>query len=178
MPAATAPDVEDGPRLLDFEEIYRQHAPMVYRTARAITGSREEAEDVVQTVFLRVIGPEYSANLPKNPKAYLYRVTVNLSLDVLRARRRRTFTGDIDRLESPPPVATVLTGGMHHRLDEALAQLDARSVQILTLRYVHGYNDAEIARLLGTTRGAMALRLFRLRGRLKRLIRDRSGERR
>src|SRR5687767_563924 len=169
MPAATAPDARCDARTGEFEQIFRQHAPMVYRTARAVTGSPEEAEDIVQTIFLRLIRGEY-ANLQANPKAYLYRAAVNLSLDILRQRRRYTFSHDFDRLESPAPVATGLDDVVHHRLDTALAQLPPEAVQILVLRYVHGYDDGEIAGLLGTSRGAMALRLFRLRGRLKRLL--------
>jgi RNA polymerase sigma factor (sigma-70 family) len=178
MPAATAPRLGRDSRTGDFEQIYREHAPMVYRTARAVTGSPEEAEDIVQTIFLRLIRGESSTNLQPHPKAYLYRAAVNLSLDVLRTRRRHTFCHDLDRLESPAPVATSFDDVENQRLDGALAQLPPEAVQILVLRYVHGYDDGEIAGLLGTSRGAIALRLFRLRGRLKRLIGGTLGEKR
>ena len=177
MSAATAPAVTDDSRTRDFEEIFREHAPMVYRTARAVTGSPDEAEDIVQTIFLRLIRGEHSSNLRENPKAYLYRAAVNMSLDVLRGRRRRTFTPDLDRLEAPAHV-TGFEAARHHALDAALAQLHPDAVQILTLRYVHGYDDTEIAGLLGTSRGAIALRLFRLRRRLKRLVPAPRGEKR
>ena len=193
MPPATAPDRTDdanpasafgrsatadkeaGPHgdseVLDLEEVFRQHASLVYRTARAITGSSEEAEDIVQTVFLRLIRGEYANNLRTNPKGYLYRAAVKGSLDALRARRRRTFIRDLDQLESSPPLAAAFGGTAYSELDAALAQLDPHSLEILTLRYVHDYSDADIARMLGVSRGAMALRLFRLRRRLKTLLR-------
>ena len=168
MPAATAPDVTDDQTAL--ERVFREHAPMVCRTARAITGSPEEAEDIVQTVFLRLLRGDYTENLQANPKAYLYRAAVNLSLDALRARRRRALIRDVDQLESP--VATAgLDALTNPWLDRALAQLDPNSLEILTLRYVHDYSDGEIAGMLGVSRGAMALRLFRLRRRLKTLLR-------
>jgi RNA polymerase sigma-70 factor (ECF subfamily) len=188
MPAATAPDVMDdenpaeaglhearaGRRpasgVPDLEDVFRQHASLVYRTARAITGSSEEAEDIVQTAFLRLLRGE-SGSLPSNPKAYLYRAAVNLSLDVLRAQRRRPFIRDVGDLESAAPAAAGFGTAAYHRLDEALAQLDAPSLEILTLRYVHGHSDADIARMLGVSRGSMAARLFRLRRRLKTLLR-------
>src|ERR1051326_8224361 len=72
----------------NFERIYRELAPLVYRTAWGVLGSREDAEDVLQTVFLRLLRREYPPDLQKNPKAYLYRAAVNLSLDILKARRR------------------------------------------------------------------------------------------
>jgi RNA polymerase sigma-70 factor (ECF subfamily) len=164
---------EAGPQQLsgglDLEVLFRQHASLVYRTARALTGSPEEAEDIVQTVFLRVLRGDAGA-LRKNPKAYLYRAAVNLSLDVLRAKRRRPIIRDVGDLESAAPAAAGFGTDAYHQLEEALAQLDPPSVEILTLRYVHGYNDAEIAQMLGVSRGAMAGRLFRLRRRLKTLL--------
>ncbi|MGH9240221.1 MAG: RNA polymerase sigma factor [Vicinamibacterales bacterium] len=180
MPA-TAPDVmdEENPAqaglhgrlgVPDLEDVFRQHASLVYRTARALTGSAEEAEDIVQTVFLRLLRGDATA-LRKNPKGYLYRAAVNLSLDVLRARRRRPFIRDVGDLEASTPAAPGFGTHAYHQLDDALAQLDPRSVEILTLRYVHGYNDADIARMLGVSRGAMAGRLFRLRRRLYALLR-------
>ena len=171
MPAPMAPDVTDDRQILDLEDVFRQHAALVYRTARAITGSSEEAEDIVQTVFLRLLRGEYADNLRINPKGYLYRAAVKGSLDVLRARRRRTFIRDLDQIEAPPSLADAFGATAYYELDTALAQLDPRSVEILTLRYVHDYSDAEIARMLGVSRGAMALRLFRLRRRLKTLLR-------
>jgi RNA polymerase sigma factor (sigma-70 family) len=56
-------------------------------------------------------------------------------------------------------------------LSDALAQLNPRAVEILILRYEHDYSDAEIARILGKSRGAIALTLFRARARLKALLR-------
>lgn len=181
MSAATAPDMTDGAgpaeaeshgesAVLDLEEVFRQHASLVYRTARAITGSSEEAEDIVQTVFLRLVQGEYANNLRTNPKGYLYRAAVKGSLDTLRARRRRTFIRNLDQIESPTPLAAAVGRTANHELDAALARLDPHSLEVLTLRYVHDYSDAEIARMLGVSRGAMALRLFRLRRRLKTLL--------
>jgi RNA polymerase sigma-70 factor (ECF subfamily) len=169
MPAAAAPDVIDETRVPDLEDVFRQHAPMVYRTARAITGSTDEAEDIVQTVFLRLLKGDSGDHPRTNLKGYLYRAAVNLSLDTLRARRRRSFIRDLDRIEAAAPAATSFDE-VAQWLDVALSHLDPPSLEILTLRYVHDYSDGEIAKLLGTSRGAIALRLFRLRRRLKALL--------
>jgi RNA polymerase sigma-70 factor (ECF subfamily) len=112
----------------------------------------------------------------KDPRAYLYRAAVNMSLDVLRSRRRFTFTHEVDGLESPSAITPVFEGDHHRRLRAALAQVSPEAVQIVVLRYVHGYSDGDIARLLGTSRGAVGLRFFRLRARLKKLVRGPIGE--
>jgi len=169
-------DVSREPDGQDFEALFRQLSPMVYRTARALTGRPDEAEDIVQAIFLKLIERELPVVFRKDPRAYLYRAAVNMSLDVLRSRRRFTFTHEVDGLESPSAITPVFEGDHHRRLRAALAQLRPEAVQIVVLRYVHGYSDADIARLLGTSRGAVGLRFFRVRARLKKLVRGRSGE--
>jgi DNA-directed RNA polymerase specialized sigma24 family protein len=61
-------------------------------------------------------------------------------------------------------------------LAEALGELHPEAAQILVLKYVHSYKDADIAKAIGTSRGAIAMRLLRSRSRLKKLMRDLSGE--
>jgi RNA polymerase sigma-70 factor (ECF subfamily) len=171
MSTAKVPEVNSESLSPDFEEIYRQYSPMVYRTARAVTGNPEDAEDVLQTIFLRLIRQEYEGQLRKNPKGYLYRAAVNLSLDLLRARNRRTFTHEVDRLEATEAIPSArFDDHTHRQLQEALAELSPEAAHILVLRYVHNYSDAEISKLLGTSRGAIALRLFRLRTRLRKQL--------
>jgi len=177
MPMNAVADVSREPDAQDFEAIFRQLSPMVYRTARALTGRPEEAEDIVQAIFLKLIERELPVVFRKDPRAYLYRAAVNMSLDVLRSRRRFTFTHEVDALESPSAIKPVFEADHHRRLREALALLSPEAVQILVLRYVHGYSDGDIARLLGTSRGAIGLRFFRVRARLKRLVRGLTGER-
>jgi RNA polymerase sigma-70 factor (ECF subfamily) len=172
MSIATMPELsQEESTSPDFAEIYREHSSMVYRTARAVTGSAADAEDVLQTVFLKILRSEYTGQLKKNPKAYLYRAAVNLSLDLHRSRARRNFTHEVDRLESPVETSSArFDDGLHRRLSEALADLSPEAAHILVLRYVHNYSDAEISKLLGTSRGAIAVRLFRLRSRLKKVL--------
>ena len=176
MAMTAVAEVSREPDAHDFEAIFRELSPMVYRTARALTGRPEEAEDIVQAIFLKLIERELPVVFRKAPRAYLYRAAVNMSLDVLRSRRRFTFTHEVDGLESPSAIDPVFEADHHRRLRAALAQLSPEAVQIVVLRYVHDYSDADIARLLGTSRGAVGLRFFRVRARLKKLVRGPIGE--
>jgi RNA polymerase sigma factor (sigma-70 family) len=77
----------------------------------------------------------------------------------------------MESFESPVnPAPTGPHEQLQRRLSDALAQLKPRAVEILILRYEHDYSDAEIARILGKSRGAIALTLFRARARLKVLL--------
>jgi RNA polymerase sigma-70 factor (ECF subfamily) len=156
----------------ELESIFRAHYRMAYRTAYGITGSSEDAEDVVQTIFLRLIRREFPPDLLKKPAAYLYRAAVNLSLNTIRGRKRSIVNGVSVLLETQPALSESDSAEeIHRRLYEAVAELTPESAQILILRYVHEYSDAEIARLLGTSRGTIAVSLYRSRRRLRKLMR-------
>ena len=158
----------------EFDELFREHYRLIYRTALAITGRSEDAEDVLQTIFLRLLRREFPPDLKKNPRAYLYRSAVNASLTALRARRRRLQIHDIDAIRSLY-ASHDSNDDTHARLIDALSYLNASAVELLMLRYFHAYSDAEIAKMLGTTRGSVAVRLFRARAQLKKLMQA-SGE--
>ena len=161
-----------------FEQIFRDHAAMVYRTAYGVTGSREDAEDILQTIFLKLLRQEFPADLNKNPRAYLYRAAVNASLDTLKAKRRRpVLVTDIERIPlHGSETDSEYLEELHRRLYAAIGDLDPDDGQILILRYVHNYSDAQIAKMLGKSRTTIAVRLFRSRARLKRMLRASQGD--
>jgi RNA polymerase sigma-70 factor (ECF subfamily) len=177
MPAVTVSKPGGKTIRPDFEEIYQEYAPMVYRTAKGVLGNSQDAEDVLQTIFLRLLRRDLPPDLKQNPRAYLYRAAVNLSLDTIEARRRHVLTDQADRLGvSAPADNSHPEEELHKRLYEAIAQLGPEAAEILILRYVHNTSDAEIAKMLGTSRGVIAVRLFRSRARLKKLLGSPLGE--
>jgi RNA polymerase sigma-70 factor (ECF subfamily) len=159
----------------EFEQIFREHSAWVYRTAYAVTGNAEDAEDVLQTIFLRLIRHEVPPNLKQNTRAYLYRAAVNVSLSVVKSRRSRELTGDADDFAAS--VHTVRSEASNEtrerllRMLEGMSESDPQAVELLILRYVHNYSDADIAKMMGKSRGVIAVRLFRARSRLRKLMR-------
>jgi len=161
----------------EFEDLFQEHYVLVYRTAYGITGRVEDAEDVAQTVFLRLLRREKPRELLKNPKGYLYRAAVNLSLTIVQTRQRRARTeASEDLAVSVPSRASSRAEELHRKLYEAIALLKPKAASILILRYLHNYSDADIATLLGTSRGVIAVTLFRSRARLKKLMDASLGE--
>ena len=161
----------------EFERLYREHATFVYRTALRITRNAEEAEDILQTIFLRLLRRESSPDLQKRPRAYLYRAAVNASLDTIELRRNRSEAADINEIEatlhSPDSSAKEK---LYQQLHKAIAELNPTSAEMLILRYMHNCSDAAIAKMLGKSRGAVAVTLYRARARLKKLIRQSPGD--
>jgi RNA polymerase sigma-70 factor (ECF subfamily) len=168
MAAATELNFNDASLAQEFERLFREHSTMVYRTAYGVTGSREDAQDILQTVFLRLLRREQVRDFRCNPKAYLYRAAVNLSLDTLKAHRRRPFLADVDHTQVAAPIVEAAED--HSRLYEAVASLSAENREIVILRYIHEHSDSEIAAMLGKSRVAVAVSLFRSRARLKKLL--------
>lgn len=153
----------------DFERIFREHYAFVYRTAERTTGNAQDAEDVLQTLFLRLLGKELPADVRDNPRRYLYRATVNISLDVLRARQRHPAVEAIP-VEAAGRVASRGEEELLARFRAGLAELNSKAAEILILRHVHGYSNGEIAALLGTSRGTIAVSLFRTRSLLRKAL--------
>ena len=102
---------------------------------------------------------------------YRYRSAVNVSLDIVHARQRQVPTDNVLLIEEPQhPASDETCGVTKDQLSAALAQLSPRAVEMLILRYEHDYSDAEIAKMLGTSRGVIAVSLYRSRARLRKLL--------
>jgi len=171
MPETIVSELNEVQLADEFERVFREHSRLVYRTAYGITLNSEDAQDILQTIFMRLWRRELPPKILKNPRAYLYRAAVNVSLDVLRSRNRRTFVSDTECLKIAASAVQSDDAEMHKLLYNAIAELHPATAHIVILRYLHNYSDAEIAKMLGTARTTIAVRLFRARARLKKLIR-------
>lgn len=176
-PAPKLALVPKTPRPL--EEAFRLHHDLVFQTAYRVTGSAADAEDVLQTVFLRLVRREAADVIRDNPAAYLRRAAVHAALDVLRARTRARAVplGDADGESGVDGPERRLAGRELRRfLRQAVAALSQRAAEIFVLRYFEGLSNPQIARLLGTSQAVVAVTLHRTRGRLRREIRPLVGE--
>ena len=132
---------------------------------------------MLQTLFVQLLRRDSPPAFQQNPRAYLYRAAVNTSLNVIRSRRRGAVSGDVENLESAAPWQQASAEDrIREKLRSVLAELSPRSAEIFILRHVHGYHDAEIAKLLGISRGTVAVTLFRARARLRKSMRATTGE--
>jgi RNA polymerase sigma-70 factor (ECF subfamily) len=170
MSTATVSNSRTDPWAAQVEQVFEKHYALVYRTAYSLTRSAQDAEDVLQTIFLRLLARDIPPDLTKDPEPYLYRAAFNLSMDVIRARQRQVLTGDVELFDGPTPAETSDEQELDDRLHRALAELNPAATQIVVLRYVHNKSLTDIAKLLGTTRGTVAVSLFRSRARLKKLM--------
>jgi RNA polymerase sigma factor (sigma-70 family) len=156
-------------------QLFAEHGRTVYRAAYRITGSEADAEDVLQTVFLRLVRQH---DLPSmDPGKYLRRAGVNAALDVLRQRRTsRTVPLELVEDALPSTEARHDAGELRRRLRDALSRLHPRTAETFALRFIEGWDNREIARTLGTSAAVVAVTLHRARALLKRdLGRENAG---
>ena len=174
----TAYQTHPRPLPRDFEILFRDHHDLVYRTAFRITGNAEDAEDVLQTLFVRLLRRDVLPEIDRNPRAYLHRAAVNIALDVIQSRKRHVSANEeAFYLEDGTPGQDRQSSGSEIResLRVALAELSPRTAEIFVLRYVEGYDNVEIAKMLRTSRSTVAVLLFRARARLKKSLRIHLG---
>jgi RNA polymerase sigma-70 factor (ECF subfamily) len=153
--------------------MFREHHGLVYRAAYRVTGNANDAEDVLQTVFLRMVKRESTAEPVGNMASFLHRAAVNASLDLMRARQhvRNIPLDELEPVLAEPahrsPERAHAAGEIREWLRGALARLNPRIAEMFTLRFFEGKDNPEIARLLNTTPGTVAVTLSRTRDRLE-----------
>src|SRR5438552_5410213 len=135
-----------------LEILFRQHSDRVFRTANRVTGSAADAEDVLQTVFLRLArGPE-SPSILENPEGYFARAAINASLDLLRSRKRSRAVA-VDDIDDQQPVPAFAIGQnpetrhedreLRRLIRAAVSRLGPTSAQMFALRYFEGHSNGE-----------------------------------
>jgi RNA polymerase sigma-70 factor (ECF subfamily) len=157
----------------DLERVFRENHAMVFRAAYRITGNATDAEDVLQTVFLRMLKRDSGAEPVDNMASFLHRAAVNAGLDLVRARQN-VRNVPLDELEPVlaesshrGPDRVQSSNEIREWLRGALARLNPRIAQMFVLRFFEGKDNPEIARLLDTTPGTVAVTLSRTRDRLQ-----------
>lgn len=145
-------------------ELFDRWADTVYRVALGCLRSPQEAEDAVQTVFLKLLEGGVEV-FPGKERAFLTKITINHCKNVLSAARRHESV-PLDEVELPIPPED-------RELLRAVMELPEKYRAVVTLHYFEGYSCQEIAQLLHTGASAVSMRLHRARGMLqKQLGRD------
>ena len=159
----------------ELETLFRAHHERVFRTDHRITGSAADAEDVLQTIFLRLVKSE-GHDLSQNPEAYLSRAAINASLDLMRSRSRSKSVGleaaNAGAIESRSknPEAQHVDRELQTLIRQAVARLGTTAAEMFVLRYYEGHENHEIAKMLGTSHLVVGVVLHRARTKLRKEI--------
>ncbi|MEP7055999.1 MAG: sigma-70 family RNA polymerase sigma factor [Actinomycetota bacterium] len=156
----------------------------VYALAYRLVRDRDEAADVTQEVFVRVLRSVKGFRGDAAFGTWLHRVTVNTSLTAMRKRAKRPLLGAAGALgapdseygdladSAPGPAERAERSELLARAEAAVAALPESARTIVVLRDVEGLSTAEVAIATGLTESAVKVRLFRARERLRAALTD------
>lgn len=161
--------ISSNPNLQDLESVMNTYGDMVYRLAYARLQNEADAEDVYQSVFLRLYKSASEFVDAEHQKAWLLRVTSNACTDFVRQRNRRPEVS-WDAQDMPEPCKGnngARMARVHDELEEALACLSDEQRGIVHLYYYEGFSAQEIGRILGENPVTVRTHLMRARKALK-----------
>jgi RNA polymerase sigma-70 factor, ECF subfamily len=132
----------------EMKGLYARYAPVVFRRARRLLGRDADAWDAVQEVFQKMLTAHESFRREAQPLTWLYRITTNLCLNMLRARMLR---------EPGLPLGDEGTVGQEavetrDLLRAWLKGLEPREQEVATLLFIDGLTQDEVADVLGVSR--------------------------
>lgn len=147
-----------------FQDLYQQHSETVYRTALRVTGNPNDAEDVLQNVFLRILDHRLTLDPMWSPERYLKRAATNAAIDLIR---KRATKAEVDLVEDRDYGSSESTVLLKERLRQALAKLAPVDAELFVMCYLEGHSYEELAEQYQLERGTVASRLFRIRAALQ-----------
>ena len=157
-------------------DLYREHAPAIFRFCRRALPTREDAEDATMEIFMKIRDKLNQYDQTRPFTAWLYRVAANHCWDILRRRKIRQDkeTDDLETVPLEHPDPNQLDQLIERRTSEevrrALDKLGARARMALVLRYYSDMSYDEIADALGVRRAFVGVVLLRARHELRQAL--------
>lgn len=155
-------------REAEIAAVYDRHADMLYRVAMSHLNNSEDAQDAVQDVFAKYITAAPTFPNEEQERAWLIRVTVNRSLDLLRQKKTRSYVP----LEEAGEIAAEAEEDGLHSLLHTLTHLPEKHRSAIVLHHLEGFSVEKTAELLGISVSAVKMRLSRGREALKELLQE------
>ena len=152
-----------SPGFFGLEDLFRRYSSMVFRICLRYTKNREDAEDMVSEVFMKVGKGMEEYRGESKPMVWIYRIAVNHCLDHLRSRKSKN---ELDLEDLDTQALRTLEGHGDRclakvTLERILGKINPTTRRILFLSHVEGLTHGEIAKILGVTREAVTKKLHR-----------------
>jgi RNA polymerase sigma-70 factor (ECF subfamily) len=155
-----------------FEDLYRQHSTRLFNLAWRMCGTRADAEDLLQEIFLLAYRklPEFRGDSAVG--TWLYRLAMNRCLDHLKSRQTRASGAMTPLDEEAMPGPRLVNDGGVKRLDleRAIARLPEGARAVFVLHDVEGFQHHEVATILGISEGTSKSQVHKARLKLRALL--------
>jgi len=168
------------PQVPNLEDVHRLYGDRVHRLLARLVGDND-AEDLKQTVFLKVTAAWSTFKGNSSPSTWIYRIATNGALDKLRGRVTREkalpalerpaedIESEVGRLE-PSAEQQVAQKQMHDCIHSLIKTLPLKGQTVLVLADMEGFSTEEVASILEISPGAAKIRLHRARTRLRTIM--------
>lgn len=155
-----------------FRTLVERHSRAVYRLAYRMTGTPQDAEDVVQDTFLKAYRQLGRFESRANFSTWVHRIAVNCAIDLIRSRAHREEGHDATQLERCGPAERNETGRasperlmlsteVHERVQAAMSALSRMERAAFVMRHFEGHSIEEISRALALKTNATKHSIFR-----------------
>jgi RNA polymerase sigma-70 factor, ECF subfamily len=162
-----------------FDELYHQYAPRLYNLAYRMAGTANDAEDLLQEIFLLVYRKLGSFRGDSSLGTWLYRLGMNHCLDVLRSRQSRMGqqTDSLDEEGAAEPSAAPSLGAVSRiDLDRAIDKLPHACRAAFLLHDVEGFGHNEVGAILGISEGTSKSQVHKARLRIRSYLMQPRGD--
>jgi RNA polymerase sigma-70 factor (ECF subfamily) len=170
-----------------FDMLVSRYQEKIYRLARRLTRTQEDAEDVLQEAFVKAYQSLAEFRGTSGFYTWIYRITLNLALMKIRRERGRFVSMD-EPIETergaltrdfadagPDPLSGLIEKERNHLLDKAINQLSPTSRAVFVLRHVEGLSTEDTGRILNLSPSATKSKLHRARLVLEKTLRAELG---
>lgn len=157
--------------------LYDRHAGLVYSVALTVLGHPQEAEDLTQDIFVRLIHRSPYDPQRGSFRTFLAILTRSRALDRVRSRQRETLRSKQQQTDTSGSVPSVVMDELSQQeqtqeVQAALAQLSAQQQQLLKMSYYEGLTQATIAERLGLPLGTVKSKVRRSLLKLREILQD------
>lgn len=146
------------------EHLAQTYADAILRLSYTYLKNTHDAQDICQTVFVKLLTEPRDFETPEHERAYVLRMAANACKDILKSPWRKRVCGLEACAQIPAPEAA------DGSLLEAVEQLPPHYRAVIYLYYYEGYQAAEIGHILGVPTATVHTRLARGRAKLKDLL--------
>lgn len=165
-----------------FHEIVEIYKKKVYYISFNICGDHHEAEDISQEVFIKVFRFIKKFRFDAKLSTWIYQISVNTSLDIVRKRKNKQIYMETSEMESLPSDQTVtgsnindpenlaIQDSIQQKLSENLKDLSKKEHAVFILRYYNGLKYVEIAEILNISINTIKTLLLRAKKKLKKKL--------
>lgn len=163
--------MRDEGAVSEFIDIHRNR---IYAIAYRLTGNREDALDITQEVFIKILENIHKLDEKKCINAYINTITMNLSYDYLRSRFKPNWYSEMISFfhkQEPHPIEKLKIDELRNKVYRAINKLSKGERKVIILKYFNNLKINEISTALGVTEGTIKKQLSRAKEKLETILR-------